>query len=340
MAMPENDREPISQTGAIAAADLSPDGKTLVTAGLDGTLAEWDADTGKRRRVLLDPRSSEDRNPEVVMIKDGREVEPPFSISRLSESMRGSPLLSVRFSPDGRLFAVGAANGEVSLWNAASGCEIFIWRPHRADVVAIDISSNGKWLATGALGAGSPAFRIWRIRRYAVVTPPAFSDKRQTGDIWAVSFSHRGRWVAAGGGTSSQEASSRIYRGRSGETAQELGFGGIGSVRFSPRGRLLVAGDGSGVIRAWKVGRKNPLFEKGSHGGLVTALGFCPGGRLFCSGGMDGTVKVHTAREGRLIGGHSLGGRVLACRLDDDGRSLLAVTARPGSDRPEFHRLA
>ncbi len=337
--MSEGERERQAGSSSIAAADLSPDGKMLLTAGLDGTLAEWDGETGERRRVLLDPKGIEDENPEVVMTHDGREVEPPFSLSRLSESMRGTPLLSVRFSPDGRLFAVGAANGEVVIWNARSGAEIFAWRPHRADVVAVDFSSNGKRLATGALGAGSPAFRIWKIRRYAVVTPPAFSDKRQTGDIWAVSFSRRGRWAAAAGGTSSQDPSSRIYRARSGKTVQELGYGGIGALRFSPRGRLLVAGDGSGVVRAWKVGREKPLYEKDAHSGTVTALGFCPNGKLFYSGGTDGKVKVHTAREGRLIGEHFLGGRVLACRLGDDGHSLSAVTVIPGSDRPEIRRF-
>lgn len=325
---------------AIAAADLSPDGRILLTAGLDGTLTEWDAQTGERRRVLLDPRGIEDRNPEVVMIEDGREVEPPFSLSRLSESMRGSALLSVRFSPDGQLFAVGAANGEVVIWNARSGAEIFGWRPHRANVVAIDISSNGKWLATGALGAGSPAFRIWRISHYRVVTPPAFSDKSQTGDIWAVSFSRRGRWAAAGGGTSPQDPASRVYRVRSGKTVRELGYGGICALRFAPRGRLLIAGDGSGNVRAWKVGREKPLYEKGAHEGIVAALGFCPNGKLFYSGGTDGTVKVRTTREGRLIAEHSLGGRVLACRLGNDGHSLSAVTVRQGLGRPEVHRLA
>ncbi len=48
---------------SIAAADFSPEGKTLITASLGGTLAEWDAETGQRRRPLLDPKGSRRRIP-------------------------------------------------------------------------------------------------------------------------------------------------------------------------------------------------------------------------------------------------------------------------------------
>ncbi len=48
----------------------------------------------------------------MVCIEDGKEVEPPFQLRRLSESMRGSSLLSVRFSPEASA-ARGADHPEV-----------------------------------------------------------------------------------------------------------------------------------------------------------------------------------------------------------------------------------
>lgn len=38
----------------IALASFSPDAKILLTASLEGVLAEWDTSTGRRVRVLLD----------------------------------------------------------------------------------------------------------------------------------------------------------------------------------------------------------------------------------------------------------------------------------------------
>src|SRR5512136_988023 len=104
----------------ITTASFSPDGKTLITGSLDGYVCEWDTKTGERRRVLLDPHGEQDERPRVVVVDaHGHEEAAPFQLRRLSESMRGSPIGCVRFSLDGRRFAVGAGNGHVTIWNAA-----------------------------------------------------------------------------------------------------------------------------------------------------------------------------------------------------------------------------
>jgi WD40 repeat protein len=128
----------------IATASFSPDGQALITGGFDGYLEEWDAATGERLRVLLDPCAQEDERPRVVCIEDGKEVEAPFQLVRLSESMRGSSILCVRFSPDGKIFVVGAANGDVVVWNSWSRGEMHAWRVHEHGVNALAVSPNGR----------------------------------------------------------------------------------------------------------------------------------------------------------------------------------------------------
>lgn len=320
---------------SIFAADFSPDGKTLITASLGGTLAEWDVETGRRRRVLLDPKGVEDENPRVVRVEDGQEVEAPFRLRRLSESQRGSSLLSVRFSPDGKYFAVGAANGEVVVWNARSRGELFNWRAHEADVVALDISPDRGWLATGALEEGGTTFRVWRLREYPVDVQEVFSDVRHVGGVWAVCFSPNGRLVAAGGWTMSGYTAPQLYQVKSGEHFGALDWDMTRSIRFSPNGKLLVTGDEFGSVKLWDIKKHKPIREIKAHDDIVGAVGFSPDGKRFYSGSA-GSVKLWEKKEGRLVREYPVDGRILACRFGDDGRAFFAASAARGADHPNI----
>jgi len=324
---------------SIAAADFSPDGKTLITASLGGTLAEWDGETGQRRRILLDPKGIEDENPRVTVIEDGQEVKAPFQLRRLSESMRGSSLLSVRFSPDGRYFAVGAANGTVVVWNASSRGELFGWRPHESDVVTLDISPDRQWLATGALDEGIDNFKVWRLQEYPVKVREVFSDCRHVGGVWTVCFSPDGRHVAAGGWTMSGYTAPLLYEVETGKRVGGFYWDMTRAMRFSPDSKRLVTGDEFGNVKVWTIGEEKPRFEVEAHDGIVSLVGFSPDGTKVWSGGDGGGVKVWEATEGELLREYAVKGRVLACRFADEGSALHAASARRGADHPEVHRL-
>jgi WD40 repeat protein len=337
--MAEEDNPESAQKPYIAAADFSPDGKTLITASLEGTLSEWDGDTGQRRRVLLDPKGVEDENPRVVCIDDGREVEAPFELRRLSEAMRGSSLLSVRFSPDGRYFAVGAANGEVIIWNARSRGELVGWRAHKVDVVALDFSPDRRWLATGALEEGGTTFRVWRLQGTFRDATEAFSDSRHVCGVWAVCFSPDGRLVAAGGWTLSGYTAPQLYEVESGKHFGWLYWDMTRAMQFSPDGELLVTGDEFGSVKLWRIEEHKPTYEHEAHEDVVRAVGFSPdGSRLFSAG--SGGVNVWDTKTGRLVQEYGIRDRVLTCRYSGDGRILLAASAAEGADHPDIHRLS
>jgi WD40 repeat protein len=325
---------------SIVSADFSPDGKTLITASLGGTLAEWDGGTGERRRVLLDPEGIEDENPRVTIMEDGIEEEAPFQLRRLSESMRGSSLLSVRFSPDGRYFAVGAANGEVVVWNAHSRGELFGWRPHESDVVTLDLSPDRRWLATGALDEGIDNFKVWRLQDYPVAVREVFSDSRHVGGVWTVCFSPDGRLVAAGGWTMSGYTAPLLYEVPSGKHVGGFCWDMTRAMRFSPNSRRLVTGDEFGTVKVWTIGEEGPLCELRAHEGIVSAIGFSPDGTLIFSGGDGGGVSVWDPAEESLLGELPVEGRILAGRFADQGGTLQVASARRGADHPEIHRLA
>jgi len=325
---------------SIFAADFSPGGRTLITASLGGTLAEWDGETGQRRRVLLDPEGLEDEKPRVAGIEDGREVEAPFRLERLSERMRGSSLLSVGFSPDGAAFAVGAANGEAVLWNALSGGESFGWRAHDRDVVALDISPDRRWAATGALEEGGTTFRVWSLREGPVDIREVLSDGRHVGGVWAVCFSPDSRLVAAGGWTLSGYTAPQLYEVESGRHVGWLHWDMTRAMRFSPDGERLLTGDEFGNVKLWKLTEHHPTHEHKAHGDIVHTVGFSPDGKFYFSGSRDGGVNVRETDTGRLVREYPIEGRVLACRFSADGGFLLAASTAEGAGRPVIQRLA
>src|SRR5262249_3772654 len=94
---------------------FSPDGRTVLTAGPDGSARLWDAPTGKPVGAPL---------------------------------MHGGPVHAVAFSPDGRKVLTGSGEehlqrGEARLWDAATGQPLGPPLPHLAAVTAVAFSPDG-----------------------------------------------------------------------------------------------------------------------------------------------------------------------------------------------------
>jgi WD40 repeat protein len=325
----------------VLAASFSPDGKYLITGSLEGILAEWDVSTGHRVRMLLDPAGVEDAHPELVLVEDGREMEAPFRLVRLSEPIRGSSILSVRFSPDGKYFAVGSANGGVVVWNARSRGELHCWRAHEQQVVAIDISHDNRWLATGALEEGGTTLRIWKLKPdHPREGREVFSDQVHVGGVWALEFSPDSRFVAVGGATYSGYTAPIVYDFQAGKRVGTLLWDITRALRYSPDGKLLATGDENGAVKLWDVRESKQVLEIEAHAGIVSTILFSPDGRRLVSGSDDGAVKIWDVETDDLLQEFPMEGRILDGRFFEDGSVLYAASAKKGSDRPTILRLA
>ncbi len=331
----------------IAFASFSPDAKILITASLEGVLAEWDASTGQRVRVLLDPDGIDDAPaPSVFSIVDGQEVEAEFRLERLSECMRGSSLLSVCFSPDGQYFAVGAANGAVVVWNTESRGELLYWLAHQSpahpsEVVALDISPDGQWLAAGSSEQGGTSLRVWKLwEARPAIGNEAFSDGGHVCGVSSVCFSPDSCFLVAGGFTLSGYTGPLIY---SLETKQRVGsllYDMTHALQYSPDGKLIATGDDFGTVSTWDVETRTRIHKMRAHRRFVTSVHFSPDGRRLASGSRDGGVKIWDVGTGDQLEEYSFEGIILAFRFSVDGRVLYVAEAAKGSDHPNIHRLA
>ncbi len=102
------------------AADLSPDGHTLVVGRDDGTVLWLDARTGTETR---------------------------------RRSSATGAMISLRFSPDQRRIAVGGADGAVRLLDADSGEELLVLESEAAPATSVAFFSDGQRLAAACTTA-------------------------------------------------------------------------------------------------------------------------------------------------------------------------------------------
>jgi WD40 repeat protein len=114
---------------------FAPDGKTLATADLDGTVTLWDVATCRKAATL---------------------------------SGHAGGAHAVAFSPDGKLLATGGRDGTVKLWDAAVTWprrapwlqELVTLEAHTDTVWSVAFSPDGRTLATGSQDR---TIRLWDV---------------------------------------------------------------------------------------------------------------------------------------------------------------------------------
>lgn len=102
-----------------------------------------------------------------------------------------SALTCAAFHPDGHLFAAGASDGEVKVFDVKSGTLAASFELS-APLKAVVFSENGTWLA--ALTDDSSSVAIWDLRKAAEVKSLEMGGKVDT-----ISWEYTGQFLAGGG---------------------------------------------------------------------------------------------------------------------------------------------
>ena len=221
---------------------------------------------------------------------------------------------AIAFSPDGKTFATGHADGTVRLWRAADGQPLQVLEGHQDSVNAIAFSPDGQTLTSGSF---DQTVRLWRT---ADGQPLQVLAGHQD-SVNAIAFSPDGQILASG----SSDQMVRLWRAADGQPLQVLAGhqGSVNAIAFSPDGQILASGSFDQTVRLWRTADGQPLQVLEDHQGSVNAIAFSPDGQTLASGSFDQTVRLWRAADGQplqVLAGHQ--DSVNAIAFSPDGQIL------------------
>jgi WD40 repeat protein len=277
---------------------FSPDGRRLASAGADGTVRVWDAESG-REVATLRGHSGDVRT--VAFSPDGRRLASAGAdgVVRVWDPGSGREVLTlgghegdvrtVAFSPDGRRLASGGGDGTVNLWEAATGRAVLTLRGHDGAVRGAAFSPDGRRLASAS---ADQTVKVWDAGSGRVVLTFRGHHSAVTG----VAFSRDGRRLASSSGDAAEGAGGevKVWDAATGQEAFTLrGHAGVvEGVAFSPDGRRLASAGWDRSVRLWDGATGREVFNLRRHGDRVCGLAYSPDGQRLASASADGTVDV------------------------------------------------
>ncbi len=284
--------------GAVYVVRVSPDGRTLASAGSDGTAILWDLTDNTLRRRLTG-HAGEVNN--LCFSPDGATLATAgddntvrlwavaTGVLQATIVVSDQPVFGLGISPDGRTLAAGGKDNLVHLLDLATLQPKAVLRGHAHHVESLVFSPDGKTLASAS---SDTSIRVWDLATGRTQTTLV----KETTFPSAVAFAHRARWLASGG----HGGPIVIWDLSTGQPRVELSgpLDAVRSVEFSPDDRTLLSASRDGAIRLWDVATGQQVGAVRGHVGGVWSAAYAAEGHVIASAGEDGTVRLWDCTAG------------------------------------------
>jgi len=323
--------------------NFSHAGDVLISNSWDGTVRLWDPWTGQQ---LLNSNQGGTQLSQSDRLMGGCagsrvalwEVELGQECRRLfSHGEVGKGPWSLDFSRDGYWLVSTHENG-VRLWDLASWKEVALL-PTKGSHFAV-FHPNGKTLIT----TGTNGARRWDVRanhqgeeETLEIGPPRLLEETAASEIWGVSFSGNGRFLALADRTHGQ-AMVVDFDDKPSKTLVRYHHSGIANIAISPDGQWVASapwGDPSGRVRVFDVlNRKNvkDFLETNSSPSLT----FSPDGKwlVMPAGKTYRFWEISSWKAGAEVEGAHTTNLPLPLAFSRDGKMLAIAPLHSPSAEP------
>ncbi len=255
-------------TASVLNVEFSTDGKTLASGSHDHTIRIWDP---KNHQMITVLKGHQKPITDITISPDKKTLasfgyrdnsvqlwntESGQTIGSLTEKITG--VVSIAFSPEGKIIAVGDVNGEVLLYSTKTKANIasligHVNAPSDIDepgsVTSLAFSPDGKTLASGSRDT---TIRLWNTKtaRHIVTL------RGHTGRITTIVFSSDGNTIASGASSThwSSDTTIQLWDAKTGRNISSIETQNRNySLAFSPDNVTLASIGSYSYVSIWKI---------------------------------------------------------------------------------------
>jgi len=306
-----------------------PDGKEIAVGGLN-EVTIWDADSGKllRRLPHLPQRIQSlafDRRGEQLLVGGGTPGEYGEALivdAKTSEKIRvlgtfDDIVLSVTFSLDETLVAVGSADRSVRVWNRADGKEQWRAQLHSDWVTGVSFSPDGRFIISASRDKTLKVLEVANGRLFTTYNGHRMQYGPQRGmyEVYAVSFGTEGVTAYSAGEGKSIRAWNPVQAQEENGNAADMEerFLKVGHTKYFEhpatkplftlrvRGTSLFTGGGDGVVRQHDIASGKVVRDFEGLKDWVYAVDANVATKRVAGGGFSGDVCVWDVATGQVV---------------------------------------
>jgi eukaryotic-like serine/threonine-protein kinase len=276
--------------------EFSPDGKLLTTVSNDNFVRTWNIEKGETTMPNVE--------------------------------MKGA--WKCAYFPDSKRFAVAASaasNPFVKVFEVETGKEILTLSGHTKRIRAVDVSPDGKMIATGSLDGTA---RIWNAETGEELRRIDFATNDKGTEINDVTFSKTGEKLAVVGFETLSVIDTKTYKQTDTDLTRFADKNVVLSgwkVAFSPLEKTLAVGNYFGEVIFLDSDKLSIIRVLRHHQVNVKTLAYSTDGKTLATGSWDRTVKFLDVQSGEVVNelkGHFAGVHELA--YSPDGKILATAS--------------
>lgn len=304
----------IGHSDSIRSLAFSPDSKTIFSSSNDRTVRIWDVETGRLLHLLAGHQErvksvgispdgqlllscsadSQLRGWDKQLLRQRKTSDCRYLVKASSTMVTLVNALPVSPNPERRIFATGAEQGRVSIWNLDTGEWQRRIAAHSSPVLSLVFSADGKWLVSGSQ---NKTIKVWDLN--CLDDKPLYMiENAHLSEVFSLAISDSRQILVSGGA----DRTVKLWNLATGEPRSlkpvlEGHSGRVWCVAVSPDGSKIASASGDFTVKLWEVDTGALLQTFTGHLGEVRTVVFSPDGRLLASAGDDLEIKLWQLKE-------------------------------------------